>query len=65
MTTSARDRLASYLVQQVRENGLVDVKFFPTTDSNATVEQCAEAILQALTNPTPVAVDHAWDSEPF
>lgn len=41
-------KLADWFVKQVREDGLVDVKFFPTTDSSVTVEDAAAAMLEAM-----------------
>lgn len=48
-TQSPREALADWFVREVRERGLVDLKTFPTTDTSATVEDCAAAILAAVT----------------
>jgi hypothetical protein len=60
----ASRRLAEYFVDQARNHGLIDVKFFPTTDPSLTVDDCAEAMLAALLNPQP-STPLAWESEPF
>ena len=50
---SNTEKLADWFVDQVRNHGLRDVKFFPTTDTSASVDDCAGALLEVL------------DTEPF
>ena len=62
---SASERFAAWFLLQVREHGLYDVKFFPTSDVNATVEDCCEAFLAALGGPPTNGTPQAWESEAF
>lgn len=60
---TAVDRLVDYFVREARDHGLIDVKFFPTTDPSLTREECAEAMLAAMLSPQPV--DATFYNEEF
>ena len=49
----AVERLADFLIDEVRTRGLADVKFFPCSDPSATDEELAEATLAAMRNSGP------------